>query len=101
MHKHCVSSSATNAGFPLILYIAQQQTYVVCCNCRPLWQQLRGSTTALITLIVESMRPPVVERQVATEDTAHPAVVTVEAEAYATAGGRMSENDWHALQGYR
>lgn len=84
---------------------------------RPTWSSLSEATASLVQLIAASTAPPLIHRQVVPDGSAvlpvthHPApavssvvaspVVSVEAEAFAAAGGRLTTLEWQQLQKFR
>lgn len=92
--------------------------HLTAAQSRPGWSTLSPSSTRLARLIAASTAPPLIHRQVAPAGAAvlpvpsnpPPAsmtgpgsgpVVSVDAEAFAAAGGRLTSAEWLQLQSFR
>lgn len=79
----------------------------------PSWRLLNPKTQRLVELAAVATSPPLVHRSLEAEAPAEAAVapgtagaqqlaaMSIEADSYAQAGGRMTQVEWHALHTYR
>eukprot|EP00775_Hariotina_reticulata_P013752 gene13752-13871_t len=88
--------------------------HVAAAQKRPQWSALGAATCSLIQLIAASTAPPLIHRQLAQDGSAiapvqsnpPPAagggkVISMDAEAFAAAGGRLTGAEWQQLQQFR
>jgi hypothetical protein len=85
----------------LCVHLAAQR--LPAARTRPCWRQLPPRTQRMVELAAVATSPPLVHRSLEADGGGGQqlAAMSIEAESYAQAGGRMTQVEWQALNKYR